>query len=83
MVRKILLQIIEHLFLFCRYRERKKKRDHISTKYYKVIVDYNSYKKIEPVEKLYQTRLGLRKYWRLQIGWADLFLGTTPTTMYI
>lgn len=53
---------------------KKKRRDHLSTKYYKVIIDYNSYKKIEPLERIYQTRMGLRKYWRLQIGWADLFL---------
>jgi len=28
------------------------------------------------LKKKYQTRLGPRKYWRLQVGWTDLILDT-------
>lgn len=59
-----------------RSRQQKKNRDRTSTKLYKVLIKYNSYQKVQPVEKIYQTRMGPRKYWRLQMGWTDLFLDT-------
>lgn len=45
-----------------------------STKLFKVLIDFSSYKKIQPVKLVYQTSQGPREYFRLQIGWTDVFL---------
>lgn len=45
-----------------------------SLKLFKVSVDFLSYKKIQPVQCLYQTSQGPREYFRLQVGWTDVFL---------
>lgn len=44
------------------------------TKLFKVIIDFSNYKKIQPVQCLYQTSKGPREYLRLQIGWTDVLL---------
>lgn len=65
-------------FLTCAFREKKTIHlcDRPSTKLCKVLVDFKSYKKIQPIKKVYQTRKGNREYWRLQLVWTDLILDT-------
>jgi len=54
-----------------------KKRSHSrTTQTFKVFIPYSSYKQIEPQEKLQKTKNGLRRVWKLQNGWVDLFLDT-------
>ncbi|KAF0705554.1 Uncharacterized protein FWK35_00033534, partial [Aphis craccivora] len=47
-----------------------------TTQTFKVSIPYSSYKKIEPQEKFQKTLKGLRRVWKLQNGWVDLFLDT-------
>lgn len=39
-------------------------------------IPYSSYKQIEPQEKHQKTKKGLRRVWKLQNGWVDIFLDT-------
>jgi len=45
-----------------------------STKLFIVEIDFSTYTKIQPIQTLYQTSQGPRKYFHLQIGWTDIFL---------
>lgn len=63
-------------FIILGKKNFKRLCDTPSTKLYKVLVDFQSYAKFKPVKKLYKTRQGSREYWRLQLGWTDLFLDT-------